>query len=244
MERVLYNTVLGAKPLQPDGRAFYYSDYNQNATKVYFPDAWPCCSGTLPLVAADYRLLLYFRDPEGIYVNLYLPSTVRSTTADGAQLTLTQTSKYPIEGKIVLDLKLSRSSRFALRLRIPEWSSLAPGTTLRVNRERVPLSIAAGFVALNRTWKDGDRVELNLALPVRLQAIDAQHPDHVAVVRGPLVLFALTEQKPSVTREQLVNLKRIHGEAAWRVETPAGALRFVPFTEIEDETYLTYLRVS
>ena len=28
MERVLYNTVLGARTLEPDGRAFYYSDYN------------------------------------------------------------------------------------------------------------------------------------------------------------------------------------------------------------------------
>lgn len=244
MERVLYNTILGAKPLQPDGRAFYYSDYNQNGMKSYFPGAWPCCAGTFPLVAADYRLLLYFRDADGIYVNLYLPSAVRWTTADGAQLTLTQTSRYPIDSKIALHLNLSRSSQFAIRLRIPAWSTLTPGTTLHVNHERVPLSIASGFVTLQRTWKDGDRVDLNLALPVRLQAIDAQHPDHVAVVRGPLVLFALTEQKPLVTREQLVNLRRIQGEAAWRVETGAGALRLVPFTEIEDETYLTYFQVS
>ena len=63
MERVLYNTVLGAKRLEPDGHAFYYSDYNVSGRRVYFPDAWPCCSGTLPQVAADYRILTYFRDP-------------------------------------------------------------------------------------------------------------------------------------------------------------------------------------
>jgi hypothetical protein len=51
MERVLYNTVLGAKRLEPDGRAFYYSDYHFDGAKTYFPDAWPCCSGTLPQVA-------------------------------------------------------------------------------------------------------------------------------------------------------------------------------------------------
>jgi len=74
MERVMYNTVLGSLPLQPDGRAFYYSDYNFQGRKVYHGDRWPCCSGTLPQVAADYRICAYFRDARGVYVNLYIPS--------------------------------------------------------------------------------------------------------------------------------------------------------------------------
>jgi hypothetical protein len=48
MERVMYNTVLGAKPLQADGRTFYYSDYNFKGRKVYSNHGSPCCSGTLP----------------------------------------------------------------------------------------------------------------------------------------------------------------------------------------------------
>src|SRR5581483_6223611 len=95
MERVFYNTVLGAKPLHSDGRAFYYSDYHSPGAKSYFPDAWPCCSGTFPQVACDYRLLAYFRDDAGIFVNLYMPSTLRWTTPEGAQLTLEQTGDYP-----------------------------------------------------------------------------------------------------------------------------------------------------
>src|SRR3984957_13495307 len=63
MERVMYNTILGAKPLERDGRTFYYSDYNFNGSKVYSPHGWPCCSGTMPQVAADYRINTYFRDP-------------------------------------------------------------------------------------------------------------------------------------------------------------------------------------
>ena len=77
MERVFYNTVLGAKPLQPDGTAFYYSDYSYDGHKGYSNHHWPCCSGTLPQVAADYRLNIYLHEAQNIYVNLYLPSTVR-----------------------------------------------------------------------------------------------------------------------------------------------------------------------
>ena len=61
MERVLYNTILGAKPLRPDGTSFYYSDYNNNASKFYYEQKWPCCSGTFPQVTADYGISSYFR---------------------------------------------------------------------------------------------------------------------------------------------------------------------------------------
>jgi DUF1680 family protein len=42
MERVMYNTVLGAKPLELDGHAFYYSDYNFEGHKVYSNHGFPC----------------------------------------------------------------------------------------------------------------------------------------------------------------------------------------------------------
>src|SRR5579871_5886277 len=60
MERVMYNTALGAKPILSDGSTFYYSDYTFQARKVFHWDKWPCCSGTLPQIAADYRISAYF----------------------------------------------------------------------------------------------------------------------------------------------------------------------------------------
>ncbi len=60
MEKVLYNTILGAKPLQPGGFSFYYSDYNNDSSKVYYPQQWPCCSGTFPQITADYGISSYF----------------------------------------------------------------------------------------------------------------------------------------------------------------------------------------
>ncbi len=56
MERVLYNTILGAWPVQADGTSFYYSDYAATGKKSWHPDKWPCCSGTFPQLAADYHI--------------------------------------------------------------------------------------------------------------------------------------------------------------------------------------------
>ena len=242
MERVLYNTVLGAKPLEGDGRAFYYSDYNFSGRKVYFPDAWPCCSGTLPQVAADYRILTYFHDAGGVFVNLYLPSTVGWISADGAQLALTQTGDYPVESKITMQLRASRPSSFALRLRIPAWCS-QPGAQVRINGERAPAHIQTGFATLQRRWQDNDRIELEIPLPTRLEPIHASHPETVALVRGPLVLFAIADSPPALTRDQLLSAVRVGQQTSWRVNTPSGPVLFRPFSAINDEHYSTYLRL-
>jgi DUF1680 family protein len=250
MERVLYNTVLGAKPLLKDGHAFYYSDYSNNsATKFYFDDKFPCCAGTLPQVAADYRILGYFHDSDGVFVNLYLPSTLKWAAANGAHLSLTQSGGYPLEGRVALVMKASKATDMALRLRIPAWAQADAGAatqviSIHVNGLPVSAPVSKGFATLRRKWKDGDRVELNLPLPMRLEAIDPQHPDTVALVRGPLVLFALTDDAPQVTREQLLAAKRMRGQSLWQAGSSAGPLLLTPFTEIHEERYRTYMTVS
>ena len=238
MERVMYNTVLGAKQLEPDGRAFYYSDYNFKGQKVYHVGRWPCCSGTLPQVAADYRINCYFRDARGVYVNLYVPSTLRWAQG-GAQIELRQKSEYPFDGEVQMEMKLSRPAEFAVNLRIPAW---AEGASVAVKGKRVEAS-AGSFARISRTWKSGDRIELELPMKTRLEAIDAQHPDVVALMVGPLVLFALGESQPAVTRAQLLAVKK-SGPQSWQAEGPSGPVKMLPFTAIGDQAYTTYLRAT
>jgi hypothetical protein len=239
MEQVFLNTVLGAKRLEDDGNAFYYSDYNFDGSRTYFPDRWPCCSGTLTQVTADYHVLIYFRDPQGVYVNLYTPSTGRWTAADGTRLALVQSGDYVNDGHVRLDLKSSRDTRFRLRLRIPEWSRLDGGSPrLRVNGSAVPVEVRMGFATIERTWKDGDRIDLQVPMPVRLVPINAHHPDVVALVRGPQVLFALARQ-PNLSRSQLVRVNRAN-DGYWQ----AGGIRFAPFAAIHDEPYTAYIKIA
>ena len=242
MERVMYNTVLGAKPLERDGHAFYYSDYNMSATKSYFPDAWPCCAGTLPQVAADYRINTYFHDQDGIFVNLYLPSTLRWTATSGAQVTMAQTSNYPLEGKIQLLVKTSQPSEFALRLRIPAYAR--KGAKVSVNGTPVSPMIESGFATVRRKWRSGDSVEMELPMPMRLEPIDAAHPDTVALLRGPLVLFPAVSEPPAITRQQLLSAAWAPQQKAWQAETSSGPMRLLPFSGIRDERYTTYVKVG
>jgi DUF1680 family protein len=241
MERVMYNTVLGAKPLMADGRTFYYSDYNFQGRKVYRGDQhWACCSGTLPQVAADYRINTYFRDPQGVWINLYIPSTLR-WKQDGADVALAQESLYPFESLMQFTVKTSHARDFILNFRIPAW---AKGAHISVNGRSFETEIIPGtFAAIHRTWNDGDRIEVDLPMTNRLEPVDPQHPQTVALLFGPLVLFAITDSQPSPTRSELLAAKRMD-RRTWQVNTTSGPLKFLPFTDIGDEQYSTYLRVT
>ena len=212
MERVMYNTILGAKPLERDGRTFYYSDYNFKGSKVYSPHRWPCCSGTLPQVAADYRINTYFRDARGVYVNLYIPSTLRWTQG-AAQIVLTQKSGYPYDGHVQFEIRVSRPAEFALYLRIPVW---AEGASVAVNGKR-ETALAGTFARVQRQWKTGDRVDLDLPMKARLEAVDPQHPDTVALLVGAGRAVCRYGSQPTVTRAQLMAVKKMVPEV-WHVE--------------------------
>jgi DUF1680 family protein len=244
MERVLYNTILGAKPLKEDGSSFYYSDYNnQSAHKGYHRDKWPCCSGTFPQITADYGISSYFHDRDGIYVNLYVPSRV--TWARGGQrVAVTQQTGYPHHPASQIEISAVKPSLFAVFLRIPAWAG--PGTTIAVNGKRVLASPEPGrFARLDRTWKNGDRIEIEFDMPTVLEAVDAQHPNLLAPVHGPLALFSVGAIPAKIGRQELLAASQISaGSTDWQAKTAAGTLTLRPFAAIQDEFYRLYLPVE
>ena len=80
-------------------------------------------------------------------------------------------------------------------------------------------------------------------MTMRLEPVDPQHPQTVALVFGPLVLFAITDTQPVLTRAELLGAKRI-GQRAWQVGAAGTRTKMLPFTDIGEEQYSTYLRVS
>ena len=242
MERILYNTIAGAWPILPDGTSFYYSDFSNTAKKVHYRDKWPCCSGTFPQLAADYGISSYYQSKDGIYVNLFLPSAV-SWSQNGTPCTLTQTTDFPRAGTTQFEMKLSRSETFSIHVRIPEWTGAK--TTVAVNGVKTGPGVVPGkFLPLARTWKDGDRVEIEFEMPLRLEAIDSRNPDTVALMRGPIALFAVGNIPERITRGQLMAATAVaQSSTDWVVKADAGALTLRPFGLIMNENYRLYLNV-
>jgi DUF1680 family protein len=244
MERVLYNTISGAKPILADGTSFYYSDYHHDASKkVYFPEKWPCCSGTFPQLTADYGISAYYPSADGIYVNLFIPSRV-TWSQNKTHCTLTQQTSYPAANTTELHFDLPHSENFVVYLRIPAWAGAK--TRVSINGKGADPEVIPGkFLALNRTWKNGDRIQFEIGMPLRLEAVDDQNLNTVALLRGPVALFAVDDIPPKITRSQLLAAAAASQSSShFMVPSDAHSLTLRPFATIGDETYRLYHQVE
>ena len=260
IERLLYNGVGAALPIRDGGRSFYYGDYRLGGgMKVYNWDTYTCCSGTYLQNLADYHNLIYFKDAEGLYVNLFLPSEV---AWDG--LTITQETRYPDADTTTLSVKAEAPKTFPLRFRVPSWTR---GVSVRVNGNDAPVDARPGsWATVHRTWSSGDRVEIRVPLTLRMEPVDEHHPNRVAVVRGPTVFvlegayhdpaFALPMRDEELERWLVpeegslprgvwsTGLSEADYPTSLRVVPPDGRsvrLRFRPFYEIgENYPYFMY----
>jgi DUF1680 family protein len=240
MERVLYNCILGVKPIEADGHGFYYSDYSNDGSKVYHPYKWHCCTGTFSQVTADYGISAYFHDGTGIYVNLFVPSRVYWKPGN-ERVTITQHTHYPHQAETSIAMALDKPAAFPLYVRIPAW--VGGKTTIAVNGKPFLAGVEPGkFATLQRTWVNGDRVEIEFDMPTTLEAVDPQHPNLVAPVHGPLALFTVGAVPADLRREDVLRMTQAgKASAEWQAKTATGTLMLRPFTEIGDEHYRLYL---
>jgi uncharacterized protein len=243
MERVLYNCILGAKPIEEDGHGFYYSDYNNNGSKFYHPQRWHCCTGTFSQVTADYGISAWFRDADGIYVNLFIPSRV--TWKHGSdRVSLTQKTIYPHTPSTQIEVATDKPAAFPVYIRIPAWAG--PKTAIAINGKRTGSAPEPGkFARIDRTWKNGDRIEIEFDMPTVLEPVDPQHPNLMAAVHGPLALFAVGEIPATMPKQNLLAAAQsTPGATNWSVKTQNGAVSLKPFTAIKDEHYRLYFNVQ
>ncbi len=186
IETVLYNAMGACLPTEPDGRTYYYGDYRiAGGTKQHYWHEWPCCSGTYLQTVAAYHDIIYLRDAGGLYVNLLVPSEA-SWRQGGQAIRLRQETRYPESETSTVSLEMERPESFALHFRVPGWAS---GAALSVNG--APLEVPAqpgSWATIERTWSPGDQVTIRIAMSLRLEPVDTQHPDRAAILYGPVVL--------------------------------------------------------
>ena len=242
MERLLYNAALGLLPLKSDGTAFYYADYSDSGHKGYYGMKCPCCSGTIGQLVASYGASAFLADSRGLAVNLYLPATVRWEAPGGERLVLEQSGSYPLGDEVRIRVGAAKPTAMDLRLRIPAWAG--PRTAIAVNGRQVGRPSAGRFASLMRRWQGGDEVVLTIDRSRRLEPVDAQHPDRVALLAGPLALFAVQPAAQEWSRAALLGAWQTPGEAEWTARGTEAAQRFAPYFAFGLEPAQLYQRLA
>lgn len=207
LERTLYNALLSGVAL--DGRTYFYPNplesAGQHQRSPWFGVA--CCPGNITRFMASLPGYLYATQGDAVYVNLFAAGTARVETRTGRRVTLRQETRYPWDGRIAITVDPGTTRRFPLKLRVPGWAreqpvpsdlyrfadAPAPTPSLAVNGAAIGLTIEKGYATIDRTWRPGDVVTLDLPMPARRivahPSVDADR-GRVAVQRGPIVFAA------------------------------------------------------
>jgi DUF1680 family protein len=231
IEKLLYNAMAATLPMAPNGQTFYYSDYRLGGgRKIYHLDGtWPCCSGTLPQVLADYHNIIYFKDPASLYVNLFVPSEV-TWNHEGQEIKLEQQTAFPEADTTTLTVRPQAQVAFNLKFRVPRW---AAGAAVKVNGTAQEIPCRPGTWALiQRTWAPGDKVSIQFPMRLHLAPIDPQHPQRVALMYGPVVLVQnqeplLVPQGNDVSAWMAASGKPLEFSSAAQPQGP-----FLPFYQV------------
>lgn len=212
-EVALLNNVLAAvnlegnrffyvNPLDADGK--YPFNHGTAGRAPWFGTA--CCPSNMARLVPQVPGMTYAHDDNDLYITFFAESRT-VVELNGTRVNVKQKTAYPNDGEISIAINPEKPTKFRLRLRIPTWAQdrFVPGElyryadsdtapiTVSVNGNRIEAAIEKGFASIDREWQAGDRVVLNLPMPVRVTEC---HPgvkantNRIAFTRGPFVLCA------------------------------------------------------
>jgi DUF1680 family protein len=206
LEKTLYNGALSGVNLAGD-RFFYpnpLESSGQHNRSAWFGCA--CCPSNVCRFIPAVPGYIYSVTDKDLYVNLFA-SNKADIEFGNHKVQITQETNYPWEGKVNMTVDPEQAGKFTLRIRIPGWASneAIPGGLysfsiksdeqhkIFINGEVLDAEIEDGYAVITRRWQAGDRVELDIPMPVRTVLADERvkaDEGKYAVQRGPLMFCA------------------------------------------------------
>ncbi len=202
-ETTLYNALLGDVDLKAEN--FTYTNSLDQTHSDRYPARYkwhvcPCCVGNIPRALLMLPTWMYAKSDDAVFVNLFAGSKVSIGKIAGTDVELMQDTDYPISGKVAITVNPATEAKFTVNIRSPkrEISTLYTATpssdgivSIKVNGEPVVAEQTdGGYIGINRNWKAGDKIELEL--PMNVQIITASDKiastrGRAAIRRGPLI---------------------------------------------------------
>ncbi|TFG47651.1 MAG: glycoside hydrolase family 127 protein [Candidatus Brocadiia bacterium] len=206
MELSLYNGAISGISLSGD--RFFYRNPLEVKGK-YQRREWfepGCCPSNAVRFLPQVGKYIYTKDDNNIYVNLFVGNKADIVLGNN-NVKLTQTTRYPWDGKIKIVVDPEETAKFGMNIRIPGWSvgKPLPSNLYRFAKnqgKQQPVSLklngkylqkfnnSKGYAQINRKWNKGDIIELDLPMPIRRVCGHPKLEDAAGcavLMRGPLV---------------------------------------------------------
>jgi len=185
IEKAYYNALLGS--MSRDGAQ--WAKYTP-LTGQRLPGSEQCGMGLNCCEASGPRGLFLFpfyavtKREEGLQVNYYVDGKYELLTPQKQRATIVASTDYPVNGDVKIAVDLKKTEHFSINIRVPAWSKQ---TVIKVNGEQLDAVHAGEYFTISRTWKDGDKIELDLDMSAKVEKI-GDNPQYMAIVRGPIIL--------------------------------------------------------
>lgn len=207
-EETMYNALLGALDLE--GKNFLYTNPLNTGQGRYQWHVCPCCVGNIPRTLLMVPTWTYVTGDKGLYVNMFIGSTINVEGVAGTDVEMVQKTDYPWSGSVSMTVNPKGAKEFTLYVRIPNRKTselytpvpqVAGLKSLLVNGKAVTPKIENGYAVIKRLWKKGDKVDL--VLPMEIQKITADEKieadrGRVALRYGPLIYNVEKADQPNI----------------------------------------------
>lgn len=186
-ERGLYNHILASVAEDSPANTYHVPLRPGSIKRFGNPDmtGFTCCNGTAIESGTKLQNSIYFRsrDNDQLYVNLFVPSTLKWTQKG---ITVEQRTSYPREDRTQLSIR--GKGRFELNLRVPHWAT--NGFELSINGKVQKVDAKPGnYLKIERKWKDGDTVDVKMPFGFYLEPVMDQQ-NIASIFYGPILLVA------------------------------------------------------
>ena len=253
-ERALYNHILASQ--HPETGMMKYKGYLEMPARKGFStpfDSFWCCVGTGMENHARYAESIYFHDNDTLFWNLFIASRLDWR---GKGVVVRQQNDFPGTPVSRLEFECEQPTDLTVKVRHPSWCE---EMTVTVNGSQEMVSSRPGrYVAISRTWKSGDTVELHLPMTLDIETMP-NNENRLAFRYGPVVLAAeLGDEEPvpvlfgdpAVVRQAFVRegpdeLRFIARAAGWASQDDGSMkpcdVRLMPLYAIADQKYTVYM---
>ncbi len=164
-----------APGIDNEGPFLMMNPFSSRCCQHNHAQAWPYYSEHLWMATAD----------NGLAAILYNSSEVKAYVGNrkGNMVMLKQTTNYPFDEHIKIEVQTAVTINFPLYLRIPNWCTNA---RVKINGNLVTVnSVPDSYLRVQKDWKTGDIIELELPMQLSIKTWQ-QNKNSVSVNYGPI----------------------------------------------------------
>jgi DUF1680 family protein len=188
-ERALLNHILSTQHPEHGGYVYFTSARPRHYRVYSAPNKgmW-CCVGTGMENHGKYGEFIYSHTNDSLYVNLFIASELNWKDKN---VILEQQTDFPDTDNSRLVIKTATPTTFTLLIRHPSWASAAEMSVVCNGVDYATHSLPSSYVAVERTWNDGDVVEIHIPMHTTIEELP-NVPEYISVLHGPVLLGART----------------------------------------------------